>query len=495
MRRLTLALLAALLLAAPAAPAQDVARTEPADGAKDVAVDVGVIRFHFDTDMRTDSYSVLVSAKGPFPPLAGDNSKPWKNPRVFELRIGALEPATTYALQINSAKRRGFQSTDGKATKAKLVTFTTAAAAPPTDQTIGGAPAPAPKAPMPTFDVQRLATVKLTSSGPAGLDARTMTRRIAFREAVIHADGPRIVESRRTVRLATAETAAGTETLCAPGSVYRVRFETERSTVTADDGKAPSTAIVDVLAQPLHLDLLPTGALTKGRRWSLRDADLTRRARLIGASGGTLDLSIDDVVDDETAKCRVAVITGRLQTTLRVESDALAYDATVTLRVGVDDRVPRLIEVAGPLRNRSDRDDDSAPVVTGQARFVQRVATDGATLPATTAAATAAAGDTADAPATDEASWGYSEKNPILLKGGPKAVHAYLKTLCDTKGRGFRYRQVGSGGLALLTFELVDEDKGKHKLYVKHTGDKEPKDVPAPKGMQKGPGRSIRLSW
>lgn len=492
MRRLVPTMLAATLLAAWTAPAQDVARTEPANGAKAVPVDVGVIRIHFDTDMRGDSYSVLVSKKGPFPPLAGDNTKPWKSARVFELRVGPLEPGTTYALQINSTGRQGFQSSAGKATKPTLVTFTTAAAAPPADQTIGGQPVAVPPPPAPTFDVERIATHEWTSSGPQGLDARATTRRIAFREVVLRTESGRIVESRRVVREATATTAGEKETLCPPGSAYRVRFDAERSTVTADDGKAPSAAVAGALAQPLRPDLLPEATLVKGQRWSYRDADLTRRARFLGAAGGTLDLAVDDVIDDPAAKCRVAVVTGRLETTLRVDGTPLAFDATVAIRVGVDDGVPRVIEVAGPLRNRVDRDDDSAAVITGRARFVQRVATDGKAI-----APSATLADAVDeaAPSTDDAAWGYSQKNPILLKGGPDAVHAYLKTLCDTKGRGFRYRQKDTQGVALLTFVLVDEDKGRHTLYVKHTGEKEPKDVPAPKGMQKGPGRSIRLSW
>lgn len=118
--------------------AQKLMKSEPAAGAKNVSTDIGVIRLHFNCDMRTDSFTVWKTRAGTFPPTAGDNSRPWKNPRLFELRIGKLKADTRYALQLNADKRKGFQTPDGKPIPVTVITFTTGGAGAAPDQSIGG---------------------------------------------------------------------------------------------------------------------------------------------------------------------------------------------------------------------------------------------------------------------------------------------------------------------------------------------------------------------
>ena len=56
--------------------AQTLLRSEPADGAKNVPLDIGEVRFHFDRDMNTGGWSFLVTKQGKFPPPEGNNRKP-----------------------------------------------------------------------------------------------------------------------------------------------------------------------------------------------------------------------------------------------------------------------------------------------------------------------------------------------------------------------------------------------------------------------------------
>ncbi len=101
-------------------------RSEPANGATDVKPDVGVLRLVFDRAMKQDSWTLWTSEQGKLPPLEEGNNAPWRSPRVFELRVGAMVSGTTYALQLNSPTRQGFQAQDGTALPITVLVFTVA---------------------------------------------------------------------------------------------------------------------------------------------------------------------------------------------------------------------------------------------------------------------------------------------------------------------------------------------------------------------------------
>ncbi|MEW6071249.1 MAG: TIR domain-containing protein [Planctomycetota bacterium] len=83
--------------------------SEPAHGATDVSLDIGLLRFTFDRPMAQESWTVWESDQGRFPELAGEIADPWRGDRIFEVRIKALEPHTTYAVQLNSELVQNFR--------------------------------------------------------------------------------------------------------------------------------------------------------------------------------------------------------------------------------------------------------------------------------------------------------------------------------------------------------------------------------------------------
>ncbi len=103
------ALLAGTAYAAPPA----LARSEPAAGAKGVPIDIGVLRFWFDQDMKQNSWTFARADNAEFPPLGDANSAQWRDPRCIELRIGRLKPGTTYTVQLNSTDKQNFRSQQG----------------------------------------------------------------------------------------------------------------------------------------------------------------------------------------------------------------------------------------------------------------------------------------------------------------------------------------------------------------------------------------------
>jgi len=83
---------------ASAAEPPKLVRSEPADGAKDVKLDMGVLRLHFDRNMKENTWTLWKSDKGEFPPLEGENKEPWRDPKTFELKVQKLKPNTAYAI-------------------------------------------------------------------------------------------------------------------------------------------------------------------------------------------------------------------------------------------------------------------------------------------------------------------------------------------------------------------------------------------------------------
>lgn len=96
------------------AEAPKLVSSEPADGAKDVKLDIGVIRLSFDRNMKENSWTLWKSDKGEFPALEVENKEPsqWQNPQTLELKIRKLKPKTTYAIQLNSETKQGFRSAE-----------------------------------------------------------------------------------------------------------------------------------------------------------------------------------------------------------------------------------------------------------------------------------------------------------------------------------------------------------------------------------------------
>ncbi len=96
------ALLPLLLTVSAAAAAPRLTGSEPQSGAQNVSCEIGVLRFSFDRDMKPGGWSLLESEQGVFPPMVENDAAQWIDRRNFQLRVSTLQPATTYAVQLNS---------------------------------------------------------------------------------------------------------------------------------------------------------------------------------------------------------------------------------------------------------------------------------------------------------------------------------------------------------------------------------------------------------
>ncbi len=97
---------------------------------------------------------------------------------------------------------------------------------------------------------------------------------------------------------------------------------------------------------------------------------------------------------------------------------------------------------------------------------------------------------------SDDASYGYTEKNPIKVGskeeyGGPQAERDYLESLLDTAGKPLKFRRLGSGGASaegkpLDIYEITLSDGGKFQLWIDMYQPKnKPDKQPAPLGLYK----------
>ena len=108
------------------AEAPKLSRSSPANGAKNVPTDVGIVRLVFDQPMKMNQWTLWQAEQGIFPPKSEDSEDPWLDPQTFELKVKTLKPNTTYCIQLNSEKRQGFRSAEGNEPMAiTAIVFTT----------------------------------------------------------------------------------------------------------------------------------------------------------------------------------------------------------------------------------------------------------------------------------------------------------------------------------------------------------------------------------
>jgi len=76
MKKVSIVLWVLVVANAALADAPKMVRSEPADGATQVPVELGMIRFYFDRNMKMNQWTFWQSVKGKFPPMAGENDAP-----------------------------------------------------------------------------------------------------------------------------------------------------------------------------------------------------------------------------------------------------------------------------------------------------------------------------------------------------------------------------------------------------------------------------------
>jgi len=386
------------------AEGQKLVKSEPADQARNVTADIQVIRLHFDRDMKMNSWTVCLPRTGTFPPPTADNTAPWKSPRVFELRVKKLAPDTIYALQLNSDKKKGFQTADDRRPlPVTVVSFRTAPVEKVPDQSIGVEPEENENTPDRTIGGEteegetgrcnggrngKPVTLKLSSREEepgAGTPCMGMARgwrfqtsrttlldlvarqagqrypikalvQVKFDEEVTRAAGGKALEATREISLAqvrTRDPESGKNiqnTLSEKGKVYRVRFGRDCGEVTdAGTGSPVGEELSDVLGDSLAPALWPEGDLKKGQSWTYRDGEVTRRLRFANASGGKLYLRVKKIVTNEETGLRVIQIRGKLQTRVQLESMLLNYRASVEIDLPEAINVPLMVHLEGRM--------------------------------------------------------------------------------------------------------------------------------------------------
>lgn len=98
--------------------------SNPPDGATNVDPATREITVAFPSDMRTDSYSVVVVEGGTVPEAVGSDPYTFRGARTFVMSV-KLAPNTAYAFGLNSDRRQGFKTADGTPLPPTVIRFRT----------------------------------------------------------------------------------------------------------------------------------------------------------------------------------------------------------------------------------------------------------------------------------------------------------------------------------------------------------------------------------
>ncbi len=129
-RTLVLSTLGLFCTSALAGAAPKVAKTIPTAGATDVDPRLSEITILFDTPIKMNSWSFVVSDKGKFPELVGDTPITFPNNKTCVVKV-KLAPDTAYAIGINSPTRQGFKAAgDGTPAAPSVLAFKTGSGKP-----------------------------------------------------------------------------------------------------------------------------------------------------------------------------------------------------------------------------------------------------------------------------------------------------------------------------------------------------------------------------
>jgi hypothetical protein len=377
------------------ADAPKLVKSVPADGAKDVPLDVGTIRLEFDRDMDRNAWTLWRSSQGALPPFVDAMKDPWQDARTCVFKLEKLAPDTTYALQLNSARRQGFRSAKGKValpvTVIVLRTVGVKKKAPPATKpaVLTSRPAAPKKLVVPDEPVgvavgwqwSGTRKIRLKQDKKIGADpvrAETTIQELAFTEKVVKVEGGRASEvTRELTRADIQQTNAKTGkrekgVICKLPAVFRVAGD---DVTDAKTGKAVSAGLAEAVGGTLAPDLWPEkGKLTAGREWTYKGPDLSRRLTFIGARAGTMTLKVERIVALAGTDLAVAQIRGTLKT--RVELEVMMdFDGTVEIDLPIAIGIPSRMLFAGDLSAKGTFKDDAGKeityAVTGRGEFEQ----------------------------------------------------------------------------------------------------------------------------
>jgi len=393
----------------------NVIKSTPDNGATDVAIDVGRIIIVFDQNMKMNSWSLTISEKGPFPPMIQED-EPWIDPLTFELRVKRLKPKTTYFIQLNSKRRKGFMSAEDQTPlPVTTITFTTASeernissqhmsskvggqkqadavllkpgerAAVGEKQEKAGSRAKKTAGSLPVIsqgqsDIRPDWRFSVTrSSGMKGLvkyqtgdeEPFRFFLQTAFTDQVVKAQGTTIHEVLRQAtkaeinRLDIESGQMVKEVLVSPGKNFRVVHSSSGSVIY--DSKTHEELwdenLVDLFSSSIISRLWPDGQLSEGQTWSYEGVELARRIALIEAKGGQINLRVDRIAREPSSGLMTAQLRGRLHTTIDFNGVPLKFDAQVEIDLPLAIGVPFMTKFTGKLSGQGTTQDQQGQPV------------------------------------------------------------------------------------------------------------------------------------
>ena len=437
MNRVPLALtLITLLLGtsvSTAADAPQLLRSEPADGATGVPIDFGVLRLHFDQDMRTDSFTVWKSDVADFPPPVKNEANPrWLDARTFELTLQPLKPGMQYAVQLNSDQRQGFTSAGNKPLAVTTIRFTTAAAAarqdiydpaandqqPPARRQDLFDPA-AEDARQPSQPPARPGGVLLKWNARPGQASELSTAYRTLLELQIATDSEQgsrtidqFIKARQHEEILAATDGRPTRLNCRIDLAQMMTKDPNTGEVTrqdlpvagldmdlavADNGsmrleqvKRGDRSLAEELAGELAwCSLLPDRVVSVGESWKLEGQALQMALNALDAQSGEIEMRLVKLEQDPAMKLDVAHIEGRFRGNVLALGELPAEaEGQLTVKFVPDVGLPFLRKMELKLRvNHTQRDEWQSYRITGTGSIdwvEERALSDGTPPPAPT---------------------------------------------------------------------------------------------------------------
>jgi len=370
-------------------------KSVPADGASAVPTDVGKVIFFFDRNMKMNTWSLITSPKGVFPPMIAQD-EPWLDPVTFELKIERLKPNTTYAIQLNSETRNGFQTAEDQVPlPITTIIFTTATQTavndvkessssselqtkqPPREALTAAGSQSDSSAKMDIrpgwqFFVTRSRGIKGIATYSTGEQEQFQSlQKIEFTEEVVKSKGQDISEVRRQIKSALQndmdpQSGQMVPTELVPaGTTFKVVHSAGENVLSdATTGEEVwDDIMLENFSPPIVSNLWPEGNLSQGQAWSFKGIEVTRRIGLFEAKGGELKLQVEKIVKEPSTGLSTAEIRGHLNTVVDLDTIKLNYDAKVEIDLPVALGVPFMIKFSGKLSGQGADQDEQGRTI------------------------------------------------------------------------------------------------------------------------------------
>jgi len=340
-----------------------VVKSQPADGAKNVSLNLGKVEIQFNRNMKMNTWTLQKAGKLPFPPLAKTTDF-WIDAKTFVMLVKPLKEGVTYGIQLNGVKRKGFVTADTQETlPITTIQFTAGfAAKEELEQSIPDFETDTPQTGKLEKGYQFLVTNSAGVKGeikPQGSEGIPMRffRQAEFVDTVIELKGQKICEVQRQVNKAQInmmDMESGQmqkQELIPSGGTFVVRHA--NGDVTVKDLKTNEMVWDEDMKEQLSVatmpDLWPSLSLTKGQTWSYQGKDLVRRVGVFEPMGGTINLKVEKVAPEPSTGLMTAYIRGHMKTKIEMDPIPLEFNAKVEIDLPLDLGVPFMVKFEGPL--------------------------------------------------------------------------------------------------------------------------------------------------